>query len=401
MSVYLVVFFLLLIGALIEYVNNETPKRLFLFAFTVLTAMLAFRFGQGTDYLSYCSIYTTMPISIQEMSAYEFADVEWGWKILCAIFKLFGISFKGFVFAISAAEMICLWRFITRYCKHNFLALIMGYHTLFLTYYFSALRQGLVIAFFLGVMLQWLIDGKWIRYFLGVVLCTTIHTVGIVLLIPLLVCAIRISFAKTVCLVVVGLCVGSLCTIFNVGPFLKDTLGIHYFGDASISVIALGERVLSYVIVSYAAYLCLDGEEPEGKNVYFVLFKLYSLGVFLYGVLMWSPLVSSRTIYVYKVIEIALISYGITKTRKARSFICAYFILISSVLFFKNMNSYINEGEYRDTSIVTFPYISVFEPYEVLDARADVGRLVRWLEVDLDIRDVEQYEQQYRESHQK
>ena len=50
MSLYLIVFVLLLAFSVYEYWKRQTQKWLYWIAFGILTVMLCLRYGQGTDY---------------------------------------------------------------------------------------------------------------------------------------------------------------------------------------------------------------------------------------------------------------------------------------------------------------------------------------------------------------
>ena len=171
MSLYHILFACLLLGVFIELSHKETPKVYFNICFSVLTLMLCLRFGQGADYYSYNSIFTTMPLTLPELLTYRFGKVEIGWRFLCAAFKLLGCSFPFMIFVLAILEMLLFLRFINRYCKYKLFALFLGYHTFYLTYLFGALRQALVIALFLGLLLEWLLQGKYLRYCVAVCVC--------------------------------------------------------------------------------------------------------------------------------------------------------------------------------------------------------------------------------------
>ncbi len=381
MSLYHIVFLLLLFGVLIEYYKGKTPKGLFFLCFAVLTAMLCFRYGQGTDYAAYRMIYYTMPTSIAGTISYSFAKAEIGWRLLCMIFRRVGISFEMFVFLLSAVQMVLLWRFLSRYCKNKILALFLGYHTLYLTYMFSAMRQGTVILIFLGVLLQWLLDGKLVRYCIAAALCLSIHSVAVILFFPAILQLVRFSVERLIALVIVGSLLGVLLSIFDVGVLLAR-IGVHYTGESAVSIFALAERLASFVLVTYLYYLYNDGMAPSEKDPFFKLYEIYAFGIFIYGLLMWSPLISSRMIYALKALEIPLISTCIVKSRKARSIVMLYCVLLCSVMYIKKISSNIAEAQYVNTTVWNFPYISIWNWDKILACRANTSQYFDWLLVN-------------------
>ena len=327
-------------------------------------------------------------MNLPELISYNFSNVEWGWRIVTVLSKKIGLSFSEFAMILSCFQMLMLWRFLSRYCKNKMFALFLCYHTLYLTYYFSALRQAFVISVFLGIMLQWLIDGKYIRYCVLTVLCGTIHTVGFMMILPVLFRCINLKVSHLIALVGVGFSFGIIFSIFGVGQILQ-ALGIggsatSYMGETDISVIAVAERILSYFFISYLYYIYSDGKEPDQNDRMLIIFKIYSLSVLLYAVLLWSPLISSRTTYLFKILEIALFSTCIIRSGKARNLVMCYTIALCTLLYYKNIGSYIYQGHYTNCSTLTYPYVSIFNKEDIAAYRLDTGRYIYWLDLDVD-----------------
>lgn len=378
MPLYHVAFLLLIFGVFIEYWQRKTPKVLLALCFAVLTAMLCLRFGQGTDYAAYRMIYYTMPANLTGTINYGYAKAEIGWRLITMLFRMADLKFEFFVFALSLLQMSLLWRFVKRFCRYRILALFLGYHTLYLTYLCSAMRQGTVLIIFLGILLPWLLEGKWVRYLIVVVLLTNIHSVATILLVPLVVLCIRLSVKHTVALVAVGFCVGILLAACDVGLLLSAIVP-SYAAETEISVVAVAERIASFVVVTYMYYLYCDGLEPDGNDPYYKLYKIYAFGILIYGLLMWSPLISSRTIYALKALEIPLITTCIVKCRKGKLICLVYLVLLCSVLYIKNIGSCITQAEYLDTSVWNYPYYSIWDQEEALASRAETSIYYEWL----------------------
>lgn len=378
MSLYHLVFVFLLFGALIEYYKKETPKGIFFLSFAVLTVMLCIRFGQGTDYSAYRMIYYTMPANLPGALSYGYAKAEIGWRLITMAFRMVDLPFEVFVFLLSVIQMWLLWRFLKRYCKNKMLALFLGYHTLYLTYIFSAMRQGTVILVFLGLLLPWLLDGKVVRYCICAALLMTIHSVALILFIPVVVLAIRLPMQHIIALVAVGFSLGFVLSVFDVGNILT-AIGMSYAGESNISIVALAERLATFVIVTYMYYLYVDGQQPSQDDPYFKLYKIYAFGILIYGLLMWSPLISSRTVYALKALEIPLIATCITKCRKGRSIVILYCVLLCTVLYVKNIDSCITQVEYLNTSVWNYPYYTIWDQEECIAGRATTSRYYEWL----------------------
>ena len=64
MSIYLLVFLLLAAGTLLEYFRPQIKTYAYWICWAAMTGCLCFRFGQGTDYVTYQGLYETIPVAI-------------------------------------------------------------------------------------------------------------------------------------------------------------------------------------------------------------------------------------------------------------------------------------------------------------------------------------------------
>lgn len=365
MPLYHVVFLLLIIGAVVEHIKKQTPKRFFVFVFLVLTALLCFRFGQGTDYFSYAAIYHELPpdpIAAVNSTVHS----EAGWKVLCALFRAAGAEFPVFVFFLSVYMMAAFFRFLHLYGgERKLLILVLCFHTLYMSYFVSALRQAIMIATFLGFMLPWLLKRNYIRYYITAVALVFIHSVALVLLIVPIVKEINLKIRHLVAAVSIGLLAGSLLSLIDIGQILQAFLPIVYLGESDVSFFALVERIATFAVVTVCYYLYLDGTEPESDDPLLVIYRIYAAGILLYGMLMWSPLISSRTVYVLKIVEVVLFGACIGKCKRLGPVVLLYCVLLSSFMYVKNVDSYLEQADYQNASIISYPYVSVFNQADI------------------------------------
>lgn len=372
MSLYHIVFAVLAVGAVWEHIQKKTPRRLFAVSFLILTAMLCLRFGQGQDYFNYSQIFFALPANPLEAIRNQNIHSEPGWKVLCCLFKLAGLRFPALIFAVSAYMMAMFWRFLRLYGgERKMLALVLCYHTMYLTYFMSVLRQGIIIATLLGLLIPWLMKGKYIRYCIVVFLISTIHTVALLLLLLPIIKELNLKFKHMVAVAALGFLVGIVLSLMDVGLILRRIVDHVYLTESDVSIVALLERVATFSVVTLCYYIYLDGMEPDQKDFLHVIYKIYAVGVFLYGVLMWSALISSRTVYILKVIEIIMICACITRCKKTAGIVLCYGLLLSSVLYVKNIDSYLEQGQYQNATVVDYPYVSIFNQKDILNYRQD------------------------------
>lgn len=364
MSLFIIVGIILFIGSFLEVSSKKTLKGLYFALFFGLTLMLCLRFGQGTDYFAYQYIYEYVPetLSLFELSATSSIHSEIGWKFLCALSKILGINYYTFVAIIGVITMLLLHSFIKKFCPLRITALFIAYPTLFLTYIFSGLRQALVVCFFLGVLLDLYIKKRYARFFVYVLLASLIHSASLSLLI-LLPASLRKFFSKTQdSFILFSWIFGVFFSIFSI----RFTIFGRVFTNAGASAnyVAMAERLLTYIIIriAYSSYKRRTGERNDSLDT---IMYIYSLCITLYGFFFSLPLVASRVCYFFKTVEIILLTTMLGYSKKTLNVIPYLFIYISLLTFvmlFKNLDSYISQGLYYSaySNVWTFPYNNLF-----------------------------------------
>lgn len=373
MSLYHIVFLWLILCAVLEHIFQKTPKGLFALSFLALSAMLCLRFGQGTDYFNYAAIYYTVPGNpVASLTAPVHAEV--GWKILCSFFRAAGASFPVFIFCLSVYMMTMLLRFLKLFGgEKKLLILLLCYHTLYMSYFMSILRQALVIVTLLGLLLPWLLQRKYLRFCIVTLALSSLHSIALLLLLLPLLRGVQLKVKQCVALVILGFAVGvAFCTV-DIAAILNRFKAHVYFRDAQISVVAIAERIFSFAVVTFAYYLHFQGTEPDQNDPLHIVYKTYTIGLLLYGVLMWSALISSRTVYIFKVVEIFLLCVCLPACKKSRHMVFIYLVALSALLYVKNVGSYLEQGSYTNANMINYPYVSVFDQQEILNYRSDLN----------------------------
>ena len=360
MSLYHPVFLLLMAGAFWETWREKTPKWLLYDIFGVLTAMLCLRYGQGSDYFSYGHIYYELPQNLFAALAAKEIHGEWGWKLLCLLGRWAGMPFPAFVLVLSLGMMGLYWRFLSRFCRRPLLALLLGWHTLYLTYFFGILRQGLVIAIFLGLLLECLPNRRYGVYGLGCLVCAGFHSSAVVLLLlPLLQMPWK---EKHLLLLCAAAWAGGLALATGVFHGLLARLlpgaVTNYLSAEPVSLGAIAERVVTFGMI------CLSWYRGDRKNVQNrLLFGVVAAGFAVYGGLLWMPLVASRTGYLLKAAEIALLGNLLHRKGWGKWFFWGFCLVLSGGMYLKNVSSYLTHAQYFPwVTVWNYPYVPLFRP---------------------------------------
>lgn len=369
MYIYLIIFMTVTIIALFSLrykIRNKTINILLL----ALTLMLMLRYGQGSDYFSYQYLVKYYRSPLEAIANVYGLHGEIGFRILGS---LFGENYKLFIAVVSLYEMYMFRRFLILHCKNKAFSVFLFFPTIFLTYYFSAIRQGIVIATFIGIGVSLAEKREWAKYYLMSAILITVHSAAFALLFLPVIEVIDLKSLLTIALplsIVAGL---FLATPFSNSILSRIPIIGYRLATATrrISLFATLERIVTLGIVAFY-YLSLKKAERDARAPWWI--KAYILGHVFYFVFLAFTGFATRLFICFKVLEIMFIPNLLKEHKHNRQIITVYFLLLSMIMYFHNINGYIAQGEYySDVNAVNFPYISIFNQKMLLEVR-DPGR---------------------------
>lgn len=367
--------------------SHKSP--LFVLLFLILTGVLCFRYGQGTDYPAYEAAYYYLNAkgNLFHNALYH---GEWGWYILMMVFKRLGYSFQFFVGCISLVMMIATFRAINAHSPFKSFSLALLYPTYYLTYYSSVLRQGLVLALFLDVGISLLKRKKYVPYYALVIILTLLHRSGLLLVaLPLL---LRLQKPRFYMPVFLSACLAPPLMKTSFFSRYLALLGAGVYSSVSFSYQAFALRlILTYFVIRM--HQSIEGSSQnnraqEDDEAFF--YRIYLLGMEIYVALSPFALISQRMTAPLKIVEILLIPIQVGEILKLIGekrrvgllrvkfgpnkppliAISIIIILMINVEMVKNVNSYINQGGYRDDiNVFNFPYVSIFNKDDAFKVR--------------------------------
>ena len=360
---YWLVFFLIAGCALFEIRNRRINRRSFVIIYTILVLMITLRQGQGQDYYNYLSIYQEIDYITSQTSALALAAMtDPLYATLNYIAIQYGVSYKWFSAIISFVTMMLMYPFFRRVCNGSAVSLFMLYATFYLIYPFSGVRQGLAIAIMLGIMYPLLRDGKILRYYLVMCVAILIHQSAIICAIMPIVYRRRLktsilAFLAVVCSVVMLLKINWIA-ILPLPSVIASRTEFYVELGTSAQPLAMLVRIaalLPIFLLSQKKY----NENPELRGVRNLLFA----GFMFYSLFSFSDVMASRMAVYFRVFEGFFIYLLLFKSglRKLNMQLGVYYFLIASVLFTKDIGSFITLGEYKNCNIITYPYLTVFD----------------------------------------
>lgn len=370
MSLYFLTFLLLAAGVLLVWLRPRYEEKIYWSCWAAATACLCFRFGQGTDYVTYHALYETIPAAVDLSKGYICGFYpEIGWRVLSAAFKIVHAPFWIFTMALGLSEMLLLHRYLKKYVPNKVMGLFMFYPVLFITYMVSGLRQGLSICIFLGILVPFYIEKQWVRYVLGVLIATSFHRVGYAWLVLPVVSYLPVYVMAG--LTGVSFVCGLILQISVVEQWITGLLPIYHLRqfllEGTVSWFALTERTVSFLVLC-ALYVWYKREHAIVEKQTEDLFKVYACGVCFYLLLCGSSYYASRYCAIFKVVEGAVLLSLVQWEKWFPRLAAVFFFGLTLLMGCKNLNAMIREGYWYDTAVVNiwnFPYVSVFNRDEI------------------------------------
>ena len=327
---YIAILVALMIMALIEIKLDKIKITSILryLSLGMLIILVCFRFDIQ-DYWGYFTNY------------YSFDDhSEYGFLIFSQLFRFFNIDFRFFVITIGLISVLGVYRGIRKYSPYVILSFTIAFHTIVLTYFLSGIRQGMACGLFIGFMLEYILEKKWIKYYILCPILGLIHSASWILIIIPVILLLSIKFYKY--LIILSVTIGmanffigtKIIHIFNtVGSFA------WYEFDKEISPSWFGilERVFMCSIITYLYYYIKE-ETSEKEEI---LYKIYLIGFMISAVFAPWAMLCSRVPALIKTVEIILIPIFLQRydSKKRIFFIFILFVYIA-VMAIKNLELY-------------------------------------------------------------
>lgn len=341
-----------------------------------LLCFVSLRYGQGSDYFSYIYLFNYSADNFELLintGDIRYITQELGFSAISFLWlKVLNLTPELLTALYSATSYLLVWLFIKKYSPNPIISLFFFYCTFYLIYPFSAIRQAICISIFIYFLVPLLHQKKYAKYYLFSFLLFTIHFSSIVLFILPVVNLIKRYTPRQVYVLSLASLVVGLILYQSLFSFFSqlDMIGSRveaYTGTTSIDILSLLLRTVIFVpvMLTYKLY--------ERNSIRDLFLKIYILGFFLYLIFMSSTLISSRINVYMRFFEIIiLVDFLFFTFKKQTNRIVCYGIifLTMSVLYVKNIDSFINQGPYYGhVNLYNYPYVSVFNKKKIIETR--------------------------------
>lgn len=333
---YLVTFISLL-AVLFTYLSQYRSNRhLFELAFIIITILGCIHYNFGTDYDNYYDMFFMLSnyYSVSDVFSPDTdINIELGWAFLNIVFSKLGRP-EGFFILVAILNIIqnyIYYIFIKRFVPPTYRWFAMAIYLFSPAFYilnFSMMRQGLAVSIVVVALMQ-LIDEKYIKSLLVILLASTIHTSSLIFL-PILFIRLKDLFKnrKTLILILWLLVV----VMFAFASFTDSIFGYmvamdsfadyaNYEGVGSKASIGMGFvlNLLPYLVITY---FLLNRETKLTRALLLMAIIMFghliltpfTLNITLVGRLLYYFLVCSIVVIpnFYLNINNIILKYGIT-----------------------------------------------------------------------------------------
>ena len=347
---YYIVFTLLLFFSIIEIYTRKNNKIWFVICYVLMTAMAIFRYGQLTDYFNYEAYYDD-PGAVARDPLYAAI------MVFC---NTIGVSFVFFSIITDILMMGLSLPFFWKLCKGYLTPLFVFYCYIFLLFPMSGLRQGTCIAVLLYCFL-FLLRRKKKLFYVTAIFFSFIHFSMIIVIIIGLLYDKKFYNSKFIGWMILGCSVFALVTP-DLTPYIPEFLSNKSIGGYEDSRIV--QVVLRAMLILPVVYL-----KPIYGSLGYYAKAICIIGYCLYCSLSFSTLIAGRLEFYFRVFLCLFVTYVLCYENRSyiRKPILISILLIHAVLFFKNINSFIAQGEYNEEKVTmfNFPYISLFDKDEL------------------------------------
>ncbi len=383
--VRLVILFVLLSLSFWEW-RRGAQKALFLFVLAALAVFFSLRYGQGTDYLTYLSIYANVePLhTLPNYFAFSYNKIEIGFFYLISFFRMLGAHFTVFIAFVTAFSLFMLARFIRRFAPASPVFSITVFYAVYsITYMESGIRQMLAIAIILGfVLVEWS-NGHHLLPVAGIALASLFHTSALLMLLLPILCwkgngklfFIDWRLSKSLILISLILLLSVAINLLNWSRLisllparLEYTLWYYYQERSGISYLAFANRTLFAVVIFCFSYHFRRVLTDTDR----LLFNMYVIGYLVYLLFISFDLIASRCNVYFRIVEIALIPQLFTKDKHfvvKKIVLLPGLVLLFTFLYVKDISAVMDFAQYYDSNPLHYPYITVFNPDKLLNEK--------------------------------
>ena len=335
---------ILLLSMVLFILHQRIDKRWLLVPLLLIVVFSFIKFGFGTDYFSYANIYNKFNPS--NFSVGE--KIEFGYKMIMAPFKLFGVPYWIFTGIVSSfsATLFLLW--IYENSENPFLSNLIYLSLFFIVWSTSALRQGIVLSIAIHIFFSKR-TFKTTHQIMLILLLSTIHISALILFVTTLfsILETKKEIKKNHHLML--LLIGFILYYIPFEILLKQLAFIPTVKILLDNYISKRDNIFDFALIIRMGffaihYLMYDAITTSKFKKYIV--DSFMFGISLYVVLKFSEITAARlTIFTFilLILTSSFIFEALVEKFSKKQWKYAFtslLVLVSSAFFYKEMGAY-------------------------------------------------------------
>jgi hypothetical protein len=350
--------------------RNET-KCFLIFSYFMLLSFACIRFGIGTDYFNYYSIYSHLPINLSYFSILKILvlRIEPGFAFLGLLFKSLNIPFTYFVAFCAFVSLSLIIYTIQHYSINKTFSLLIFFANYYLVYIENLLRQGIALAIFIYAFYDFIFHKNRVKYYFLIFLGMLFHVSIIISFFIPIVVRINSNLLINPLNIIIVIIISLISSLF-VPKIIKYVLSIftdrasgYLNQNIKFNIFPISLRLLEMIII----YKIL-----KKKYILLCEYEIISIKSYFFGILVYfsfsSISIFSRLTEYFMFIEIILIpNLLLYLGKKERKIYQTIFYLIFIMLFFKDINANIHQREFKSKRIIDYQYITIFNKDRIED----------------------------------
>lgn len=327
-------FAILILGFIFQMFN----KKIFFWSFAILITLLAsLRYGIGIDYFGYEYLYSLFNPNIIHEIQYGEATQEILFRLVGSFFKSLSLPYQSFLILFAIISNIYIAKICKRYSKNPSLSILLFFAFYYLTWTFSGIRQGLVIAVGLYYLLVCLEKNKTVKFLLIVIILSLIHISALALI--LLYFISRVNFKKNTLIFISIIAV--IFSLIPTGPLLSRATWLPFYSriytyfDYEISFTLFEFQTIARLAFLFVIFFFYDYYQKESE-IQKKIIDLYILSMIFYFGMQFSELIAARIAIFGKFLDIIIfanILYIFKKPINRLLYIFMIFILCFMYLY--------------------------------------------------------------------
>ena len=243
--IYFVVFILLLIPV-VKYdwmAKTGGESKWYYFNLVVLILLAGLRYRVGGDTLMYMSVYDSFP-KWDELKYFDFETAEYQplWYVFTAICRTIYDDFTFFQLVHASIITSVFFYCFRKYCPNYYFSAILLYYVGYYCYFSMEIMREVLCIALLMLSTTWLLEKKWLRYYLVCVVAIFFHYSALVMLLfPFAVWLFKRPswIFQLICLVVIFIALN----VVNIPAYVISRLPID--GQLSRMILAYIENQVS------------------------------------------------------------------------------------------------------------------------------------------------------------